>query len=94
MICPTTETFTDEEITVQWLINNAKGPGYGQTMVVLIELINSDNETVNTIYSSETASENPGVTNAMSYNQSNVQSSYAFFNIPTETKHLAITAVN
>ncbi|DAC55019.1 MAG TPA: hypothetical protein HA359_01290 [Candidatus Poseidoniaceae archaeon] len=85
LVCPTTETFTDEEITVQWLINNAKGPGYGQTMVVLIELINSDNETVNTIYSSETASENPGVTNAMSYNQSNVQSSYAFFTVPTET---------
>ena len=85
LICPTTETYTDEEITVQWLINNAKGPGYGQTMVVLIELINSNNETVNTIYSSEASSENPGVTNAMSYNQSDVQSSYAFFSVPTDT---------
>ena len=85
LICPTTETFTDEEITSQWTIINARGPGYGATMIVMIELINSDNETVDTIYSSEVASDNPGVTNAMSYNQSNVQNSYAFFTIPTDT---------
>ena len=85
LTCPTTETFTDEEITTQWIINNVRGPGYGATMIVMIELINSDNETVNTIYSSEAASENPGVSNAMSYNQSNVDDSYAFFTIPTDT---------
>ena len=85
LTCPTTETFTDEEITTQWVINNARGPGYGATMIVMIELVNSDNETVNTIYSSEAASDNPGVSNAMSYNQSNVDDSYAFFTIPTDT---------
>ena len=34
LTCPTTETFTDEEITTQWVINNARGPGYGATMIV------------------------------------------------------------
>ncbi len=83
--CPTSETFTDEEITIQWTISNMRGPGYGQTFVFMIELVNSDNESVNTMYSSETASENPGVTNAMSYNASSVDNGFAFFNIPTET---------
>ena len=85
LVCPTVEAFTDEEITTQWAINNARGPGYGATLVVLIELINSNNETVNTVYSSEASAENPAVTNAMSYNQSNVQDSFAFFTIPTAT---------
>ena len=83
--CPTTETFTDEEITLQWVVNNLRGPGYGQSFVLLIELVNSDNETVNTMYSSEAASDNPSVSNTMSYNASSVDDYFAFFTIPTET---------
>ena len=85
LICPTTETFTDEVIAVQWIINNSRGPGDGAEMSVVIELIDSNNETVSIIYSSETASENPVVTDAMSYNRYTVQDSYQFFTIPTNT---------
>ena len=83
--CPTTEAYTDEEITTQWIIHNARGPAFGQSMVVQIELVDSDNVTLSTMYSSELESENPGITNAMSYEQSSVQDSYAFFTIPTDT---------
>ncbi|GIQ96951.1 MAG: hypothetical protein CM15mP2_4380 [Methanobacteriota archaeon] len=86
LTCPTSEkTYTDEEITLQWTLNNMRGPGYGQTFVFMIELINNNNETVNTMYSSETASENPAVTNAMAYNASTVDNGFAFFTIPTDT---------
>ena len=85
LICPTTDTFTDEDIAVQWVINNSRGPGDGAVMNVVIELIDSNNETVSIIYSSETESENPVVTDAMSYNRYTVQESYQFFTIPTNT---------
>ena len=67
LVCPTTESYTDEDIIPTWSINNIRGPGYGQTMVVLVELIDSDNVTVSTIYSSEVESENPGVANPTSF---------------------------
>ena len=85
LTCPTTEAYTDEEITTQWIIHNARGPGFGQSMVVQIELVDSDNVTLSTIYSSELETENPTISNAMSYEQSSVQDSYAFFTIPTDT---------
>jgi hypothetical protein len=85
LTCPTTEAYTDEEITTQWIIHNARGPAFGQSMVVQIELVDSDNVTQSTMYSSELESENPSISNAMSYEQSSVQDSYAFFTIPTDT---------
>jgi hypothetical protein len=85
LTCPTTEAYTDEEITTQWIIHNARGPAFGQSMVVQIELVDSDNVTLSTMYSSELESENPSISNAMSYEQSSVQDSYAFFTIPTDT---------
>ena len=83
--CPTTETYTDEEITLQWEINNLRGPGYDQSFVFIIELVNSDNETVNTMYSSDVAGNNPSISDATTYNSSSVSSYFAFFNVPTET---------
>ena len=85
LTCPTTEAYTDEEITTQWIIHNARGPAFGQSMVVQMELVDSDNVTLSTMYSSELESENPSISNAMSYEQSSVQDSYAFFTIPTDT---------
>ena len=45
-----------------------RGPGYGATMIVMIELINSDNETVNTIYSSKQPLKTPELMRCLTIN--------------------------
>ena len=83
--CPTSETFTDEEIALTWVVENLRGPGFSQSVVVLIELVDSDNVTQGTMYSSEAISENPQVYDNTAYQAFNVQDEFAFFTIPTET---------
>jgi len=80
LTCPTVETFTGEEIQVSWVFNNLRGPGYGQAVSVLIELIDSDNVTQEVIFTTSLA-----VATGSSYNQTPVSDTYAFFTIPTDT---------
>ncbi len=80
LTCPTTEVFTGEEnIQVSWIFINQRGPAFGQAVSVNIELVDSNNVSQTTIYSTSL-----GVPNTASYNQSPVSDAYAYFSVPND----------
>mgnify|MGYP001213653625 CR=1 FL=1 len=85
--CPTEDLNSEgnNQTVISWTFNNIRGPGFGQDVVVLIELVDSDNVTVATIYSSEVESQNPSVTSDLSYNFTTVQDTYKVYTVPAET---------
>ena len=78
--CPVTETFTGEDIQISWVFANQRGPGYGQAVSVTIELIDVNNATQDSMFTTSV-----GVPTTSSYNQSPVSDSYVFFKVPNDT---------
>jgi len=79
LTCPVTNTNTGEDIFVYWVLNNQRGPGYGESISVTIELLDSNNVTISTITTASITVSTPA-----SYNTSSISDSNILFKIPTD----------